>query len=178
MIKKANAKARKRSVTSWDKSATSPSKSASQPTTLTWSSSESTSKPGLKGRPRGDSSSTSSASPTADSPSGSPPSAYVSTFQLSPAPKAELDCTKHVKQEPETPSCPAPIPSSYSPSFEDRGLNLFITRYINVVRTNNPPPPAFPHSPILMIRRVDLGPTADVSVYSRPTRAKTNLTCE
>lgn len=135
VIKKANAKARKRSVPSSDKPAPAPSKSAPQPTALTWSSSESTSIPSQKGRPRKYSSST-SPSPTADSPSDSPPSAFVSTFQLSPAPKAERDIIKYIKQEPETPSdtsFPALVPCRYSPSFEDRGLNLFIARYISVV---------------------------------------------
>ncbi|KAJ4425028.1 hypothetical protein N0V82_000310 [Gnomoniopsis sp. IMI 355080] len=140
VIKKANAKARSRnSVQSLDGSASSPSKSARQPTTLTWSASETTPTPTQRRRQRGDSSSTSSTSPTTDSPSDSPPSEFISTFQLSPAPKAEHDITKYIKQEPRTPSIlsapaslPPPIPCSYSPSFEDRGLNLFITRYITV----------------------------------------------
>lgn len=147
VIKKANAKARNRSVLSLDRPTASPKKSAHQPTTLTWSASETTPTPTQKGRSRGYSSSTSSTSPPSDSPSDSPPSEFISTFQLLPTPKVEHDITKLIKQEPQTPSIitaapkpvpapfPGPLPSRYSPSFEDRGLNLFITRYITVVRT-------------------------------------------
>lgn len=187
VIKKANAKARKRSGTTTSaKTTPSPSKPVPQPATLSSSPSASfsTSKPSRKkGRARRYSSSSSSA----ESGSDSPPSAFTSTFQLDPAPKAGQDASRYVKQEPETPSTaglpapaelptpvssgysptstvdlPGPAPCRYSPSYEERGLNLFIARYISIV--------CAPSTPMI-----------DGSLtfrHSRRTHAKTNLTCK
>lgn len=66
----------------------------------------------------------------------SPPSTYITTFQLSSSRGIENEKSQGVEQEPAalpTFDFPAPIPCQITPSFDDRGLNLFIARYITVV---------------------------------------------
>lgn len=139
VIKKATAQARKGSVASSIKTTPSPTTPVSQPsrpTQLTWSPNETipvSSRRGSLARK-----SPSSSTFSAESPSSLPSQfGFINQFELSPvALRSRKNSINNFKQEPKTPSFadfPAPIALSYSPSFEDRGLNLFIARYIEVV---------------------------------------------
>lgn len=131
VIKKANARARKKGSLSSASSTPSPSLQTCQPVTLTWSPDESSPVSIYQGPSRKFSSSSSCASST-----GSPPVAFTTTFQVSSVGRERQSEEPRVKQEPGTTllaDIPAPIPCQINPSFEERGLNLFIARYVTVV---------------------------------------------
>lgn len=169
VIKKANAKARRRTASSSSKSTiassssqsttASPPRKGPTPKTLTWSPDRPTKPASSRKRPPGEDSPDSSSAEGSTSP---PPSTYITTFQLSPpavsrprdylgpavirhrktSGPAVTRCSKTpspiVKKEPGASSpneLPPPMPCIFAPSLEDKGLNLFIARYITVVRS-------------------------------------------
>lgn len=143
VIQKATKKVRSRTIPPPDIPTPSPSRSASKfTTTLTWSPNESTWRSGRNGRPRKSPSSTCSTftvSAPGRSNSGTlSPAAddSVTQFQLLPTAKLGKVDSEDVKKEPGESSphhVPAFVPCSLATSFEDRGLNLFIARYVSIV---------------------------------------------
>lgn len=128
VIKKATAKSRKKKTQSPDKPTTpSPTRPVPTPKTLTWS-------------PPGSSSSSSPRRPPV-TPSISTSTAHrrevsvASQLQWSPVFKFDETDKRPLKEEPDlllpedlfTPSY-----YSFSPSYQERGVNLFINRYISV----------------------------------------------
>lgn len=157
VIKKANAKARRRTASSSSKPTASPSRKGSTPATLTWSPDRSAKSGSGRKRPPREESPDSSSGEGSTSP---PPSTYITTFQLS-APavtrpreqarpgvirsrktsspvvnKPKKTTSPVVKEEARDPSpieLGQSMPRQLAPSLEDRGLHLFIARYITVV---------------------------------------------
>lgn len=129
VIKKATAKSRKKKTQSPDKTATTPSPTRPVPTpkTLTWSPPESSSSSSPRRLPVTPSISTSSAHRRDVS--------VASQLQWSPVFKFDETDKRPLKEEPDlllpedlfTPSY-----YSFSPSYQERGVNLFINRYISV----------------------------------------------
>lgn len=130
VIKKATAKSRKKKTQSPDKTvATTPSPTRPVPTpkTLTWSPPESSSSSSPRRAPVTPSISTSTAHRRDVS--------VASQLQWSPVFKFDVADKRPLKEEPDlllpedlfTPSC-----YSFSPSYQERGVNLFINRYISV----------------------------------------------
>lgn len=157
VIKKANARTRKRAVSSLDKSTPSSTKPASKPVKLTWSPDDSISEPSHRRPSRQSSSSSSPGSATS-----SPPSTFITTFQLSRERGIENEGGQAAKQEL---GIPGPLPCQMTPSFEDRGLNLFIARYITVVSSFEVHQPGLHH-------------VLTSACCSPRTPAITNLTCK
>ncbi|KAI3398458.1 hypothetical protein diail_9139 [Diaporthe ilicicola] len=128
VINKANAKARKKKTQTPDKSAPSPTRPVPTPKTLTWSPPESSSSSSPRRPPVTPSISTSTAHKRELS--------VASQLQWSPVFKFhETDKQYPLKEEPDLLSPPDLFsPSSYhfSPTYQERGVNLFINRYISV----------------------------------------------
>lgn len=131
VIKKANAKSRKRKTQSPDKTTPSPTKPVPTPKTLTWSPPESSSSSSPRRPPVTPSISTSTAHRREVS--------VASQLQWSPVFKFDETDKRPLKEEPDLLSpllSPEDLflPSyySFSPSYQERGVNLFINRYISV----------------------------------------------
>ncbi|KAJ0118284.1 hypothetical protein J7T55_009067 [Diaporthe amygdali] len=127
VIKKATAKARKKKTQSPDKTTPSPTRPVPTPKTLTWSPPESSSSSSPRRLPVTPLISTSTAHKREVS--------VVSQLQWSPVFKFDETDRQLVKEEPELLSPVDLFPPSYyhfSPSYQERGVNLFITRYISV----------------------------------------------
>lgn len=131
VIKKANARARKRGSLSSASSTPSPSLQTCLPVTLTWSPDESSPISIYQGPSRRFSSASSPVSSM-----GSPPVAFTTAFQVSSVSRERQREEPRVKQEAGTTSLaeiPAPIPCHINPILEERGLNFFVARYVTVV---------------------------------------------
>jgi hypothetical protein len=124
VIKKANAKSRKRRTQPPEKSTPSPTKPVPPPKALTW------------GPPECSSSSSPSRPPiTPPTPHRRDPS-VASQLQWSPVFKFDEADKRAVKEEELDILSPEDLlltsPYSFSPSYQERGVNLFINRYISV----------------------------------------------
>lgn len=133
VIRKATSKSRKKSLQSPGTAAPAPRRTV--PTKLTWSPSQSNrgSSPTESER----TCSTSAGPGTAISPLGSrsPPGCLTLDFGCSSSSRRESKVKIATEQDSAsaTAHLPAPTPCTFVPNVEDRGLHLFVARYVTVV---------------------------------------------